>query len=96
MSSDEIRAEVERLYADHMVAAFPPRLRGEEIEGVDMVMLDADVAGCVATWLGNHGQHDEERQAVLANASAPSTAFFLCYRTRVSVPTTSSCGDSLG
>jgi len=45
---------------------FPARLRGEELAGVDMVMLDADLAGCVVTWRANHGLLDEGRQQLLA------------------------------
>jgi hypothetical protein len=61
MSIDEGR----RLWDEHMSAPFPSRLRGEEIDGVEMVLLDADIAGCVSTWLGNHGRLDEQRQGVL-------------------------------
>jgi hypothetical protein len=49
-----------------MSAPFPERLAGEEIAGVDMVMLDADVAGCVTSWLGNKRSLDDQRSAVLA------------------------------
>jgi hypothetical protein len=44
--------EARRLWADHLAAPFPDRLRGEEIDGVDMVMLDADVAGHISSWVG--------------------------------------------
>jgi hypothetical protein len=30
-----------------------------------MVMLDADIAGCVSTWLSNNGQLDETRRGWL-------------------------------
>jgi hypothetical protein len=46
-------------------AEFPARLRGEEIEGVDMVMLDANIAGCVSTWLSQSGPLDHGRQQIL-------------------------------
>ncbi|MFF7887757.1 hypothetical protein ACH40F_40765 [Streptomyces sp. NPDC020794] len=48
-----------------MRADFPARLRGEELAGVDMVMLDADIAGCVVTWQGNQGSLDEDRHQIL-------------------------------
>ncbi|MFG1955932.1 hypothetical protein [Micromonospora sp. NPDC048830] len=38
-----------------------------EIAGVEMVLLDPDVAGCVAGWLENGGQLDARRQNVIAN-----------------------------
>jgi hypothetical protein len=46
-------------------AEFPARLRGEEIDGVDMVMLDADIAGCVSTWLSQSGSLDHGRHQIL-------------------------------
>ena len=61
MSLDEGR----RLWAEHMSAPFPPRLRGVDIEGVEMVLLDADIAGCVITWLESGGRLDERRRAWL-------------------------------
>ena len=54
-----------RLWAAHMRAEFPSRLRGEEIAGVDMVMLDADIAGCVGTWWAGHGSMDEGRRQLV-------------------------------
>ena len=56
---------VQRLWDEHRATPFPARLRGAEVAGVDMVMLDADIAGRVASWLGNDGRIDEERKAVL-------------------------------
>jgi hypothetical protein len=44
----------------HLQAPFPARLRGIEIDGIDMVMLDADTAGCVRTWLDHAGQPASE------------------------------------
>jgi hypothetical protein len=62
MPPDEVRL----LWDEHRSAPFPDGLAGEEIAGVDIVMLDADIAGCVATALGNHGRPAVERKAVLA------------------------------
>lgn len=56
---------VAELWKAHRAAAFPDRLRSTGISGVDMVMLDADVAGCVSGWLNNGGAVDE-RWDVLA------------------------------
>ena len=41
------------LWDELTASAFPPRLRGREVGGVEMVLLDADVAGCVESWLGS-------------------------------------------
>lgn len=62
MAPDEVRL----IWDEHRSAPFPDGLAGKEVAGVDMVMLDADIAGCVSTWLGNHGRLDEGRKAVLA------------------------------
>ena len=40
-------------------------MRGEDVEGIDFVLLDADIAGCVSTFLGNRGRLDLWRTAVL-------------------------------
>ena len=44
------RQVVDRLWDEHVRVPFPPRWRGEEIAGVGMVLLDADVAACVSVW----------------------------------------------
>ena len=35
---------------------------------MDLVLLDADIAGCVHTWLGNRGRLDDWRKGVLASS----------------------------
>lgn len=64
------RTDVEKAVSDvwkaHGRAEFPARLRGEELAGVDLVMLDAGIAGCAATWRENHGALDEPRRLLLA------------------------------
>src|SRR4051812_34004368 len=60
-ASDEVR----RLWQAHLERPFPPRMRGEEIDGVDMVMVDADVAGCVSTWLTSSTSLDSARIGIL-------------------------------
>ncbi len=52
-----------RLWEEHMRAPFPPHMRGREIEGEDMVLLDADIAGCVLSSLS--GPLDERRHKIL-------------------------------
>jgi len=61
---------IEQLWQEHQNAPFPKGLRGEDVEGIDFVLLDADIAGCVITFLGNHGRLDFWPTAVLG----------LCYR----------------
>jgi hypothetical protein len=58
-----------RLWAEHQAAAFPEVLY-EEIEGVDIPMVDADVAGCVSRWIDspNPFQLGEPQRAWLARS----------------------------
>jgi hypothetical protein len=60
---------IEQLWREHELAAFPQGYRGKDINGVDLVMLDADVAGCVDTFL-SRGNLNLFQTAVLG----------LCYR----------------
>ncbi|MFE6384974.1 hypothetical protein [Nocardiopsis dassonvillei] len=57
--------KVDRLWAEHMRAEFPAGLRGRELAGVHMILLDADVAGCVTTWQSNRGVLDDKRHRAL-------------------------------
>ncbi|MFB6961704.1 hypothetical protein ACFCYB_33135 [Streptomyces sp. NPDC056309] len=57
-----------RLWEEHMRAHFPPRLRGQEINGEDLVLLDASIAGCVSSSLA--GPLDEERRSNLLGCLA--------------------------
>ncbi|WP_367140763.1 MULTISPECIES: hypothetical protein [Streptomyces] len=41
--------ELAQMMADHMARPFPPGFRGLDVEGQDMVLLDADVYGCAAS-----------------------------------------------
>lgn len=53
------------LWEAHLGGAFPGRLRGADVAGVDMVLLDTDVAGCVGTWLHDGGAIDDGRRDIL-------------------------------
>lgn len=68
--TDEHLDAVTRLWDAHMRAAFPARLRGMDLVGIDMVMLDADTAGCVSSWLHNRGAFDSGRREVIASCIA--------------------------
>lgn len=57
-----------RMMTEHMAAPFPPGFRGLDIEGRDMVMLDADSYACAATVL--EGPLDEQRRAGLTRLTA--------------------------
>ncbi|MGW1985025.1 hypothetical protein ACWCPJ_21660 [Streptomyces collinus] len=51
MTSSEQFQTAARLWQEHRAAEFPACLRGAEFEGIDMVMLDADTAGCTSAWV---------------------------------------------
>lgn len=63
-SSEHVR-NAARLWHEHLQAPFPASLRGAEFGGTDMVLLDADTAGCVLTWLNNGGALDPKRTRIL-------------------------------
>jgi hypothetical protein len=52
-----------QLMAEHRAAPFPPGLRGLDIKGQSMVLLDADAYGYASSAL--HGPLDERRRAGL-------------------------------
>lgn len=60
---------IEELWNEHWLAAFPKTYRGKDLDGIDFVMLDADVAGCVHSFL-SRGNLNLYQTAVLG----------LCYR----------------
>ncbi|MCZ0986239.1 hypothetical protein O1M54_12300 [Streptomyces diastatochromogenes] len=49
--------------------AFPPRLRTADPAGVDVVLLDAGIAGCVSVWRKNGGRLDAGRQRTLLHCA---------------------------
>lgn len=60
---------IKKIWEEHREARFPSVCRGAEIDGIDFVMLDADIAGCVSTFL-KRGTLDLWRTAILG----------VCYR----------------
>jgi hypothetical protein len=58
---------VASLHEKHRRTAFPRRLTGEEINGMEMVSLSSTVAGCVDTWLARGSRIDDWRWDVLAD-----------------------------
>ena len=55
---------IEELWKDHESAAFPASCRSVNVRGVDLVSLDADVAGCVDTFVSG-GKLNSFQLAVL-------------------------------
>lgn len=48
-NSDEVL--IRDLWIEHKFAPFPKGFGGKDVSGIDFVMLDSDVAGCVDTFL---------------------------------------------
>ncbi|MFJ9950809.1 hypothetical protein [Kitasatospora sp. NPDC091207] len=62
------RDPLARLWDEHVRTPFPPHLRGRVVEGEDMVLLDAYLAGGVSSSLS--GSLDEKRHQVLVTCLA--------------------------
>ena len=59
------RGPIERLWAEHLARTFPSDLRGVEVGGVEVVVLDSNIAGYVSTWLLS-GRLNGEAHPILA------------------------------
>ncbi len=55
--------------AAHEAAPFP-EFRGEQIDGVDLVLADADLHGCVLHFLGKPFGEDERQLGILPQVVA--------------------------
>lgn len=58
-------SEIESVWREHQAAAFPSDCRGEDIDGVDLVLLDTETAGCISTYLTKRGQINSNQIACL-------------------------------
>lgn len=62
---------IEALWQEHQAARFPYDMGGREVAGVCVTMLDADIAGCVSSFVGRRptdprrGSLDSERAQLL-------------------------------
>lgn len=55
----DVRAEVARLYEQHMKSPYPRGQRGMVVAGVELILIDVDAACCAAGWLKNGDDHSE-------------------------------------
>ena len=58
-------SSIERLWRDHQRIRFPQGCAGREIDGIDLVLLDSSIAGCVSTFLARDRRLNGWRLAVL-------------------------------
>ena len=62
---------IDELWQQHQAARFPPDMGGREVAGVCVTMLDADIAGCVSSFVGRRptdprrGSLDQQRIRIL-------------------------------
>jgi hypothetical protein len=47
--------DIVKLYNEHLTTFFPDR-RGDEVMGVDLVLIDSDTAGLISKYIGARGQ----------------------------------------
>lgn len=47
--------DIIKLYNEHLTTSFPDR-RGDEVMGVDLVLIDSDTAGLISKYIGARGQ----------------------------------------
>jgi len=70
VSEETVFEAVSRLYQEFMELPFPPGLAGADRAGFDVVMLDADTAGCVFTWIKNGGELEARGRSILLRCIA--------------------------
>ena len=63
-------AEARKLYERHLKRRFPKNYGGAEIGDVDLVLLGADIAGCLSVYFGSRGKLDQERIRILRTRRA--------------------------
>ena len=51
MGNESEETLAEELWQEHLAAPFPKGFRGKDVDGIDFVMLDANIAGCISTFL---------------------------------------------
>ena len=56
---------VQALWEKHLSAPFPTELLLEEVDGLNLTLLEAAAAGCIAEYLNHDGQLDQHRTAML-------------------------------
>jgi hypothetical protein len=51
MENESDESLIEELWEEHLATPFPEDFAGKDVNGIDFVMLDADIAGCVQTFV---------------------------------------------
>ena|SRR5689334_8422443 len=51
MNLESEESLITELWQEHLAAPFPKGFRGKDVNGIDFVVLDATIAGCVDTFI---------------------------------------------
>ncbi len=60
-----ISSEILELWQEHSSATFPKGYSGKEIKGIDLPLLDAEIAGCIHMYVHNDGELDSRHVKTL-------------------------------
>ena len=60
-----IASETLALWQQHSSAAFPKGYGSREVKGIDLALLDAEIAGCIRMYIHNNGKLDSQRAKAL-------------------------------
>ena len=55
---------IDELWQEHLAASYPKGFRGKDVNGIDLGLLDANIAGCVSTFI-ERGTLDLYQSAML-------------------------------
>ncbi|MBP9758364.1 hypothetical protein KBD45_01605 [Candidatus Dojkabacteria bacterium] len=58
--------EIARIWEIHKQSKYPKGFGGHEIDGIDLTLLDCDIAGCVSVFLSHNHELDKKRIATLS------------------------------
>ena len=58
---------LEALWASYGQMPFPPAARGVEVQGIDLVLLDSLISGCVSSLVDSGAPRDSSKLALLAD-----------------------------
>jgi hypothetical protein len=51
MENESEESLIEELWQEHLSASFPEDFAGKDVNGIDFIMLDANIAGCIQTFI---------------------------------------------
>jgi len=60
-----IPSEILELWPEHSASSFPQGYVGKVINGIDLPLLDAEIAGCIHTYVHNSGELDHRHIEIL-------------------------------